>query len=382
MNDSTRIMYLFVSGRKDRLKTQDNCAKEFFYSYNLFKDKYSFTKIVEFNEVEDYSQIFNKFLKILDKVLRKIFKFPIFMSEIVNITNLKKIRDTDVLVITNDRIGCSIIPIMIINKFRRTRYISTNVFVLGLFSNLGEKNIHKLLQKIFLNLYFSIYDNFIFIGKAEYDFANNFSGKYSYKFNYIPFCIDTDFWKIKEKKKENDILFIGNDGNRDFDKLIEISKILQEYKFIFVTNKIKKIDDLPLNVEIIEGHWNYNVLSDEELKKIYQKSKLSIVPLKNSIQPSGQSVTLQSMSLGIPVLISRTIGFWDLSQFIDNENIFMIDYQATPNEWAEKIKNILKNEITTSEIAKNGKTLVRSNFHLNEFHNKLNDLIIGKNKDG
>ena len=104
--------------------------------------------------------------------------------------------------------------------------------------------------------------------------------------------------------------------------------------------------------------------------------------MKNSIQPSGQSVTLQSMSLGIPVLISRTIGFWDLSQFIDNENIFMIDYQATPNEWAEKIKNILKNEITTSEIANKGKTLVRSNFHLNEFHNKLNDLIIGKNKDG
>ena len=48
----------------------------------------------------------------------------------------------------------------------------------------------------------------------------------------------------------------------------------------------------------------------------------------------------------------------------------------------KQLKNILKNEITTSEIANNGKTLVRSNFHLNEFHNKLNDLIIGKNKDG
>ena len=43
--------------------------------------------------------------------------------------------------------------------------------------------------------------------------------------------------------------------------------------------------------------------------------------MKDSLQPSGQSVTLQSMSLGIPVLISKTVGFWDFSKFRDEENI-------------------------------------------------------------
>ena len=61
MNDSIRIMYLFVSGRKNRLNVLEDCAKEFFYSYNFFKDKYIETDVMEFNEVKDYSKLFKKF---------------------------------------------------------------------------------------------------------------------------------------------------------------------------------------------------------------------------------------------------------------------------------------------------------------------------------
>ena len=58
------------------------------------------------------------------------------------------------------------------------------------------------------------------------------------------------------RDKENDILFVGNDGNRDFKKVIEISKILNEYKFIFVTNQIKKSKNIPPNVPPLDqAHW-------------------------------------------------------------------------------------------------------------------------------
>ena len=39
-----------------------------------------------------------------------------------------------------------------------------------------------------------------------------------------------------------------------------------------------------------------------------QESKITIIPLKNTLQPSGQSVALQSMANGTPVLISKTDG--------------------------------------------------------------------------
>ena len=62
---------------------------------------------------------------------------------------------------------------------------------------------------------------------------------------------------------------------------------------------------------MINGSWNDETISDAEIREIYEKSRLTIVPLKNSIQPSGQSVTLQSLSVGTPVIITKTDGFWD-----------------------------------------------------------------------
>ena len=47
------------------------------------------------------------------------------------------------------------------------------------------------------------------------------------------------------------------------------------------------------------------------LKEIYDKSFISLIPLKDSLQPSGQSVALQSMSMMVPVIITKTVGFWD-----------------------------------------------------------------------
>ena len=64
-----------------------------------------------------------------------------------------------------------------------------------------------------------------------------------------------------------------------------------------------------------------NFISDNEIKSLYQNALLTILPLKNSYQPSGQSVALQSMSMGTPVIISNTEGFWDIKSFENNKNI-------------------------------------------------------------
>ena len=34
---------------------------------------------------------------------------------------------------------------------------------------------------------------------------------------------------------------------------------------------------------------------------------------------------MQSMATGTPVIISKTIGFWDYDNFIDNKNIFLLE---------------------------------------------------------
>ena len=376
VNKNTNVTYLFVSGRKNRIVSDKIYSKEFFYSYHFVKKYYSNVEILEFNDVKNVYRITANTLKFIDKTLRKITKLPFFMTEIINYVNFKKLYTTDILVATNDRIGLSIMPILFIKKLVFRKQISNNMFVLGLFSNISNSSVIRKIQKIILGLCFRVYDNFIFIGKSEYEYAKENNRKFERKFHYIPFSVDFNFWNTSNLPKKNDdyVLFIGNDGYRDFDKVIKIAKNLQNVNFCFVTNQIKKEDRLPSNVKLIEGHWNYEILSDEELKEIYNNAILTIIPLKDSLQPSGQSVALQSMSSGTPVMISKTSGFWDFDHFTNLENIVFIEDNSVKN-WCMQINSLIKDPNTLKAIANNGLHTIKNYFNLEIFDYKVFDII-------
>ena len=46
-----------------------------------------------------------------------------------------------------------------------------------------------------------------------------------------------------------------------------------------------------------------------------------VIPLKNSPQPSGQSVCLQAMACGKVVILTRTDGLWSNETMRDSENV-------------------------------------------------------------
>ena len=131
--------------------------------------------------------------------------------------------------------------------------------------------------------------------------------------------------KINQKDKLQNLLFIGNDINRDFDLLFKIASSFENYHFTIVTeNKGKNFDQLK-NVNLLEGNWRNSYLKDSEILNLYHFADLVILPIKQSSQPSGQSVALQAMSSGTPVMITKTSGFWDFQAFQDNENIFFVE---------------------------------------------------------
>ena len=76
--------------------------------------------------------------------------------------------------------------------------------------------------------------------------------------------------KPSRLKDNEDILFVGNDGNRDANLLIDIAKAMPEYQFIFVS-KIPKLQNIELpNVKLISGSWGDKALTDSELREILQ----------------------------------------------------------------------------------------------------------------
>ena len=362
-----KITYIFGDGRKDKLLSNKVFAKEFFYSYFEFINKSKNVNIIEFKENN------NPYLIFLDKILRKITNLSFFTDNICNSKNKRLLRSSDVIIATNDRLGLSILPMLIPKKGQNYKSF---VFIMGLLSNNSTNLIKKFTNKFFLSIFLKTFDKFIFLGKPECEKAIKKFSKYKDKFVFLPFSVDTEFWNIeKDFEKENDILFIGNDSFRDYEFVLDLASKLESLSFKIITSQINedKVKNIP-NVKLINGKWNKNLLSDREILEIYKKSKLTILPLKNTIQPSGQSVALQSMSAGTPVMITKIEGFWDETQFENNINILFIENNDLVT-WSKKIDEVLSSNIMQKNISINARKLVHNIYNLDLFHKRLIEII-------
>ena len=373
------MTYIFLGDRRKKLTENigKEFPKEFFYSYLQFLEEDNDLNLIEFSTRNERSNFSRKYVSKFDKLFRKITNLPFFSSQIVTLNNLRQIKKSEQVVMVGDRIACSLIFQLFLYKILRKK-ITTSVFVMGLFSNPPKNIIKNFLQDFFLRLLVFSVSNFIFLGEGEKLYAEERFKKYYKKFYFLPFCIDTNFWtndKDFSNESRKDILFIGNDGKREYKKVIEIARIMPNYNFTVITRRIQHDEDIPINMKLINGGWSVdNSLSDLEIKNSYKSARLTFIPLRDSLQPSGQSVALQSMAMGTPVLISNTKGFWDRKNFIDNENIIFL-HKNDIMSWKEAIEDIYSNEIKLKRVSKLGSKLIKENYNLEIFHSNLKKIL-------
>ena len=242
---------------------------------------------------------------------------------------------------------------------------------MGLFSkiNVNNKYHSRILKRMF-----NLYDKFIFVGKGEYDFAQKNYPEWSEKYFFLPFSVDQDFWKPKKNNQnKKEILFLGNDLNRDFEFAYNLGKNMTKYSFIFVSNGFSKYKKHK-NIQILNSNWSEGSLTDIDIRNIFEKSALTIVPLINTIQPSGQSVSLQSMSMNVPVIITKTEGFWDSDTFKNYKNIIF----AEKNElklWENLIENLLMSDSLYGELIINAKKTMEDDYNQDKLFKKFLKII-------
>jgi glycosyltransferase involved in cell wall biosynthesis len=372
----SNILYIFGSGRKEKILTNNLDSSEFFYGYFHMKSKFKDIDSIEMLPNGADLKKHQKVLEFFDKVFRKLTNLPFYIHLILSKNNFKKIRKAELVISTNDRLAISALPMLIFSKFKsvKRKFI---VIVMGLFSKKRDRKIIYYLQRIALKFIIKKINYLIFLGKGEYHLANKMFPNFKDKFKFIPFGINLKFWKPSKEysAEENDyILFVGNDGNRDFEKVIEIANSLKEINIKIITsqNISKKITNQ--NVEIIYGNWHSSALTDQDLKKYYENAILTFLPLKETFQPSGQSVALQSMSLGIPVVITETKGFWDIEKFNHLENIVFAKDDNT-NNWTELLSSLSKNNELLQKLSKNSIDTVNKYYNENDFFTKMEELI-------
>ena len=228
-------------------------------------------------------------------------------------------------------------------------------FVMGLLPNKKNYFKNKIYQFILKDVHL------VCISKNEKNYLKiNFRED---KLSYIPFGIDSEFWQSNKENQFNKkyVLAIGNDYARDWQTLID------SWDLNFPN--LKLVTNLPIstnkkNIKIVKGDWGKKVLSDLDIKKLYINCFYVIIPLKETMQPSGQSCCLQAMACGKPVIMSNTKGLWDGNLLVNRENILLVKPNSV-NDLKIAINEMNNNKILYYQLQSSANKLIQNHFNNN-----------------
>ena len=186
---------------------------------------------------------------------------------------------------------------------------------------------------------------------------------------FTPFPVDTGFWHLAETKETDGyLLFVGKDALRDVDLLLAIARAMPEQRFRCVTPLLAG-RLLPPNVEVIDSDWYGQAVTDREMRELYRRCRLLILPLRETHQPSGQSVAQQAMACGRVVVMSRISGLW-LDELADGDQLRLIDC-PTPEAWRGVITRQLNDAEATAAIERRAAAFVRQHLRTDLFARML-----------
>lgn len=365
-----KITYLFLNGRIERIRAKKKYPVEMFYGYQHLKSRFLNVSIIEAKSTSIRAFI----QKNIEHRIGHILRIPILFSEFTSFINYFKLRRSDVLIFSNHRTLISVYPMLFINKLFGKSHTSI-VFFMGLLKEFPKNRTLFKFKIFFITKILKFTNKVFFLNKSELQVAIKHFPSFKDIFEYYPFSVDLDFWKKEATPKTNDVLFIGNDGQRDYEAVVNLINSLDNLSFTVVSKFIDKSQITNKRCKVIQGSWNDSLLSDLDILKLYNVSRVTILPLKESLQPSGQSVALQSMACGTPVVITRTQGFWDFENFIDKKNICFTRDNSL-EEWEKKINFFIKSSSREySSFSNDCEKLVKEKYSLDIINKKLESFI-------
>ena len=188
------------------------------------------------------------------------------------------------------------------------------------------------------------------------------------------FGVDTEFWMSSENSSVHDfsLLSVGSDRWRNYQLLLDAAG--NTPLEIITSASISKRNKLGRVPSARVGSFHDPSLTDMELREAYQKASAIVVPLHDTTQPSGYSVTLQAMACGKPVILTNIEGLWDREVFRDKENCLLVP----PNDKTSlrnAIESIKSNRGLASRLGLNARLAAVKHFGIRRMNTDILDIV-------
>lgn len=188
------------------------------------------------------------------------------------------------------------------------------------------------------------------------------------KINFIPFCVDDEYFKPQKFDSYDYISSVGKDIGRDYPTLL------------------KSIGDVSCKVRIVCGSTNLNrtILPQNvdklvnvpylKVREVYSESKFVVLPLhcNKGSDATGQTALLEAMAMGKAVIASHLPSLLD---YVDNwkTGIFVKPYD--PKDMKSAIQYLLDNPGEADRIGRNARKAVENKFNHKIYARNLASLM-------
>lgn len=287
--------FLFSSGRRERL--QGNGPSEFLYGFAELQR--SGRPVVMFEEGEiGFGRRWPKVFEALSaRIAGAIGVSPRLITRL-GAAIAGQLAPYDVIVATTQSIGMALAALRVLGHHDKQVIIMT----MGL---LDPEAAPGWKRRLYRKLLSGI--DLAALSRPEGEWIRSWAGS-SLRVSDFTFGVDLDFW-TPGNSVGDEVLSIGNDPARDFATLIAA------WQPTFPTLRIitsRPVASEKANVVIERGDWRSAALSDLDIRERFRRARLVVTPVTDTIQPSGQSATLQAMACGRPVIMTRNRGLWDV----------------------------------------------------------------------
>ncbi len=191
--------------------------------------------------------------------------------------------------------------------------------------------------------------------------------------SFIPFGVDGNFFQLQNSPEEKDIILsIGRDAGRDY---VTLFKAAEETPFPWTVVASKKNispdSSIPQNISVF---YDKSIL---EIRDLFKQARVLVVVSKDSdvlegSDCSGQTVILEGMVAGLPVIATRRS--WIKDYFIPDKDILLVE-PNDPKNLAEAIKKLWNNDEKRKQIAISGHEKVIANYTTKIFAKNLEALM-------
>lgn len=291
---------------------------------------------------------------IMTAIINKIFRIPLAFTEYGLLHDHYIVSDRD-------------------NPFPLSQKFNKNGAILRLSGIFRDKNIKKNIKNYLFHLPLITADKIVFISKHNIEIAEEMGLK---NVIYLPHIFDDERWinqeiyliskkeaisDLEKHKNKNLILFIGQMKLRKgWDVILEAMACLNKdvnAKLIFVTQSEKEPEELSHKINEL-GIKNKVIflgrVDGEELKKIYQISKLVVLP---SRYEGFGLATIEAWEMQKPVVASDVIAINEHAK--NNYNALLVPPE-NPKALAEAIEKIIKDEQLCAKLIHGGNETLKT----------------------